>query len=97
MITKSPRPKAGSIEKIDVVVTASSSLVGTTVQISMTPTSTGVHNWLNADWVDTPTTTGTARTDDAQTLVEGEYVVHYKLGASPETPIRAAYRLLVDR
>ena len=85
---------AGSVEKIYADITAAASLDGTTVQIALQEAGSSA-TWLDADWTATPTTTGTARTDSAQTLATGVYMVRAKIGASPEVPIVDCYILKV--
>lgn len=85
---------AGSIEKIDASVTAATSLDGIAVEIALVAAG-AAPTWLAADWTATPTTTGTARTDAAQTLAEGTYTVRARLTATPETPIVDCYILNV--
>lgn len=84
---------AGTIEKIDAPVTAESSLDGLPVEIALV--GNGSETYLAASWVDTPTTSGTARTDSAVTLAVGTYVVRVKIAAPPETIKRDCYVLHV--
>lgn len=84
----------GTVEKIDAPVTADQSLDGLTVQIALMSPG-GTETYLPASWVGTPTTSGTARTDTAQTLALGFYTVRVKVTASPEDIKRDCYILHV--
>ena len=88
-----------SIEYVEAPVTADVSIVGKTVAISIKRPGT-TDTWLAADWVGTPTTTGTARTTSAvafavATYPPGDYIVRVKVTDTPEIPIMQAYYLRV--
>lgn len=85
---------AGSVERIEVDITAAATLDGTTIEIALVEAEVAA-TWLPADWIATPTTSGTARTDDPVTLAEGTYVVRARITATPEFPVVDCYILAV--
>jgi len=88
--------EAGSIEFLKATVTADITLDNTvTVALSLTPTSTGAHDWKPASWTGTAGTTREARTDQTLTYAPGTYTVYVKLTDTPEVPIIAAYAVIV--
>jgi hypothetical protein len=88
--------QAGSIEYLQATVTADVTLDNTVaVALSLTPLSTGAHDWKPAGWIGTAGTTRVAQTTDPLTYVAGNYTVFVKLTDTPEIPILAAYAVTV--